>query len=323
MPVQAPPIAPSSGPTGPGDEPPVSLGRLRSTRQITWARRRRAMARFWRQYRRNKMGIAGIAILVFFAGVALFAVLIQDPNSVNPSYVSGPVRHPPSLKYPLGTDNFGVSVLSLVIAGSKISLLVGLTASVITMMIGAVVGVVAGYRGGAVDTVLMRITDFGLVLPWLALAIVLASIMGPSLTTIILVIGLTSWPGTARLVRSQVLSVRERPFVERSRALGASDRHLIAYHVLPNVMPVILANAVLTVAIAILSETSLSFLGLGDPLTTSWGSLLENAFRGGATTLGAWWWIMSPGVCIVLVVLAFTFIGFALDEIINPRLRER
>jgi peptide/nickel transport system permease protein len=281
------------------------------------------MARFWRQYRRNKMGIAGIAILVVFAGIALYAALLQDPNCVNPSYVSGPVRHPPSLKYPLGTDKFGVSVLSLVIAGSKISLLVGLTASIITMIIGAVVGVVAGYRGGAVDTVLMRVTDFGLVLPWLALAIVLASIMGPSLTTIILVIGLTSWPGTARLVRSQVLSIRERPYVERSRALGASDAHLILHHVLPNVMPVILANAVLTVAIAILSETSLSFLGLGDPLTTSWGSIIEDAFSGGATTLGAWWWIMAPGICIVLVVLAFTFIGFALDEIINPRLRER
>jgi len=326
MPVQVPPIAPSTGPTGPtgsGDELPELAGPLRSPRQITWARRRRALARFWRQYRHNKMGIAGIAILVFFIGVALFAALFQDARSVDPSYVSGPVRHAPSLQFPLGTDNLGISVLSLVVAGSKISLLVGLTASVITMTIGAVVGVVAGYRGGAVDTVLMRVTDFGLVLPWLALAIVLASIMGPSLTTVILVIGLTSWPGTARLVRSQVLSIRERPYVERSRALGASDGHMILHHVLPNVMPVILANAVLTVAIAILSETSLSFLGLGDPLTTSWGSIIENAFAGGATTLGAWWWIMSPGVCIVLVVLAFTFIGFALDEIINPRLRER
>lgn len=320
--MKAPPIDSSGGPIQ-TTEPPPELGRIDSPRKIRWARRRRALTRFWRQYRRSKMGLAGIAILVFFAGMALFAAFLQDPHSVDPSFVSGPVRQAPTIHYPLGTDGFGISVLSLVVAGSKISLLVGLIASVLTMVIGAVVGVVAGYRGGAVDTILMRITDFGLVLPWLALAIVLASIMGPSLATIILVIGLTSWPGTARLVRSQVLSIRERPYVERARALGANDRHMVIHHVLPNVMPVILANAVLVVAIAILSETALSFLGLGDPLTVSWGSIIEDAFNGGATTLGAWWWIVSPGLCIVLVVLAFTFIGFALDEIINPRLRER
>ena len=141
--------------------------------------------------------------------------------------------------------------------------------------------------------------------------------------TIILVIGLTSWPSTARLVRSQVLSIRERPYVERARALGGGNWHMIGHHVLPNVMPVILANAVLVVAIAILSETALSFLGLGDPFSFSWGGIIEAAFTGHATTLGAWWWIAPPGICIVLVVLAFTMIGFALDEIINPRLRER
>jgi peptide/nickel transport system permease protein len=161
------------------------------------------------------------------------------------------------------------------------------------------------------------------VVPWLALAIILASIIGPSLVTIILVIGLTSWPSTARLVRSQVLSIRERPYVERARALGGGNWHMIGHHVLPNVMPVILANAVLVVAIAILSETALSFLGLGDPFSISWGGIIEEAFNGNATTLGAWWWIAPPGVCIVLVVLAFTMIGFALDEIINPKLRER
>ncbi len=223
----------------------------------------------------------------------------------------------------MGTDNFGLSVLTLVIQGSKISLLVGLVAAAMTMVIGAVVGIVAGYRGGTTDTLLMRFTDFGLVIPWLALAIVLASIIGPSLSTTILVIGLTSWPGTARLVRAQALSVRERPYVERARALGGGDWHMITRHILPNVMPVIFANTILVIAIAILSETALSFLGLGDPTAVSWGSILENAFQAGATTLGAWWWIGSPGVCIVLVVLGFTMCGFALDDIINPKIRER
>jgi peptide/nickel transport system permease protein len=161
------------------------------------------------------------------------------------------------------------------------------------------------------------------VIPWLMLAISLASIFGQSLFMIILVIGLTTWPSTARLVRSQTLSVKERPYVERARALGASNWHLVTRHVLPNVMPVIMANTVLIVAIAILSETALSFLGLGDPLSKSWGSILERASNGGAATQGAWWWLGAPGVCIVLVVLAFTMIGFALDQIINPRLRER
>ncbi|HEY7667362.1 MAG TPA: ABC transporter permease [Actinomycetota bacterium] len=320
--MHAPPITPGGDPNLAGDVTPEELPELRSPRAIRWTRRRRAFGRFWRQYRRNKMGMIGLVILIFFAGVAIYAIY-ADASGVDPTMTSGPVLAPPSREYPLGTDNFGLSVLTLVIQGTKISLLVGLVAAAMTMLIGAVVGIVAGYRGGATDTVLMRFTDFGLVIPWLALAIVLASIMGPSLTTTILVIGLTSWPGTARLVRSQALSVRERSYVERSRALGAGDWHMMSRHILPNVMPVIFANTILVIAIAILSETALSFLGLGDPTAVSWGSILENAFQAGATTLGAWWWIGSPGVCIVLVVLGFTMCGFAMDEIINPKIRER
>jgi peptide/nickel transport system permease protein len=321
--VQAPPITPGGDPNLTGSTPPPEeLPEVRSPRAIRRVRRRRAFARFWGQYRRSWMGMAGLVILVFFLGVAIFAVFADD-SGADPTLTNGPVLQPPSREYPLGTDDFGLSVLTLVIQGSKISLLVGLTATVMTMVIGALVGITSGYRGGATDTILMRFTDFGLVIPWLALAIVLAAILGPSLPTIILVIGLTSWPGTARLVRAQVLSVRERPYVERARALGASDRHMITHHILPNVMPVIFANTILTIAIAILSETALSFLGLGDPTTPSWGTIIESAFQNGAVTLGAWWWIGSPGVCIVLVVLGFTMCGFALDEIINPKIRQR
>ncbi|MEO8476114.1 MAG: ABC transporter permease [Actinomycetota bacterium] len=320
--MQTPPITPGGDPNLTGERIPDSLAEVRSPRQIRRARRRRALSTFWAQYRKSKMGMAGLIILAFFAAVAIFAVLASK-DGLDPTLVEGPRLASPSTTYPLGTDSFGVSVLTQVIQGSKISLLVGLVASVMSIAIGALVGIVAGYRGGTYDTLLMRFTDFGLVVPWLALAIILASIIGPSLITIILVIGLTSWPGTARLVRSQVLSVRERPYVERARALGGGNWHMIAHHVLPNVMPVILANAVLVVAIAILSETALSFLGLGDPFSFSWGGIIESAFNGHATTLGAWWWIGPPGICIVLVVLAFTMIGFALDEIINPKLRER
>lgn len=293
-----------------------------SPRKIVWARRRAALRRFWAAYRKDKMGVAGLVILLFFSCIAIYAVFADDTGT-RITEATGPRLAPPSLEYPFGTDDQGRSVLTLTLHGSKISLLVGLSATVITMVIGSAIGLLAGFRGGWIDQLLMRITDWGLVIPWLVLAISLASIFGQSLFVIILVIGLTTWPSTARLVRSQTLSVKERPYVERARALGASNWHLITRHLLPNVMPVIMANTVLIVAIAILSETQLSFLGLGDPLSQSWGLILEQASSSGAATQGAWWWLGAPGLCIVLVVLSFTMIGFALDQIINPRLRDR
>ena len=299
--------------------PPTPPG---SPQKIAWTRRRAALRRFWAAYKKDRMGVAGLAILSFFVCVAVYAIFADDTGT-RITEATGPRLSPPSAEYPFGTDDQGRSVLTLTIHGSKISLLVGLSATVITMVIGSTIGLLAGFRGGWIDQLLMRVTDWGLVIPWLVLAISLASIFGQSLFVIILVIGLTTWPSTARLVRSQTLSVKERPYVERARALGASNWHLITRHLLPNVMPVIMANTVLIVAIAILSETQLSFLGLGDPLSESWGLILEQASSSGAATQGAWWWLGAPGLCIVLVVLAFTMIGFALDQIINPRLRDR
>ena len=295
----------------------------RSPRAIARARRRSSARRLWRTFRKSKMGIAGLIILVFFTLVAIFAPLLASSEGLDPTKVDGPILAPPSWEYPLGTDDLGRSVLTLTIWGARISLLVGLCATVVSMVVGSSLGILSGYRGGWADRVLMRLTDWFLVIPWLALAIILASIFGQSLLIITLVIGLTSWAGTARLVRSQVLSVKERPFVERARGLGASDRQVVVRHVLPNVFPVIFANTILTVALSILAETTLSFLGLGDPLRISWGAILEMAFEAGASTIGAWWWLGAPGVCIVLVVLAFTMCGYALDEILNPRLRKR
>jgi peptide/nickel transport system permease protein len=294
-----------------------------SPRAISWARRRRGLAGVWRSYRRSPMGIAGLLILLFFMAIALLAPLISDSSGLRAIEATGKPIEAPSFRFPLGTDNLGRSVLTLTIWGSRISLLVGFGATLLSMLIGSVIGVAAGFYGRWRDTVMMRFTDWFLVIPFLPLAIVLASLLGPSLLTIIFVIGVTSWPGTARLVRAQTLSVKERPYIERARALGATDWHLVTRHILPNVFPIIFANTTLTVAIAILSETTLSFLGLGDPLRVSWGSILEFAFSAGAPTIGAWWWLLAPGLAIVLVVLAFTMVGYALDEILNPRLRRR
>ena len=270
------------------------------------------------------MGMAGLVILAIFVSVAILAPLLASSRGLDPSLATAQPLAPPSPKYPLGTDELGRSILTLTIWGSRISLLIGLLATVMTMIIGSVIGIVAGYYGRGADVLLMRFTDWFLVIPWLALAIVLASILGQSLLNIIVVIAVTSWASTSRLVRSQTLSVKTRPYVERARALGASDWHVVTRHILPNVFPVIFANTILIVAIAILSESTLSFLGLGDPLHVSWGTMLDGAYTAGASSIpGAWAYLVAPGVAIVLVVLSFTMCGYALDEILNPRLRKR
>jgi peptide/nickel transport system permease protein len=293
-------------------------------RRIAWRRRGRTVAGHWGTYRRNRQGVAGLAILAVFAALALAGPFLVDQRGLQPSNATAPPYHAPSLQYPLGTDNFGRSVLGLVVMGSRISLLVGLTATVGAMVIGATVGIASGYFGGTwIDSVLNAITNWVLVLPWVVLAIVLSSLLGRTLFNIILVIAITSWASTARIVRAQTLSVRERPYVERARALGASTWHIVTRHVFPNVAPVLLANAVLTVALVILAETTLSILGLGDPNAVSWGRIIEESFNAGALSAGWWWWLIPPGIAIVLVTLAFTMCGYAVDEVLNPKLRRR
>ncbi len=279
------------------------------------------VASFWAVYRENTMGLVGLAILVFFALMALIG-----PHLVTyTSEIEGVemVLQPPSAGHWLGTDDLGKDVFAGVVIGSRISLLVGLAATVISMVIGAVIGIVSGYYGKAVDTFLMRFTDIFLVIPWLPLMLVMAALLGPSLGNIIFVIGITGWAGTARIIRSQTLSIKERPYVERARAIGSGDLHIMLHHILPNVFPLIFANTILVAATAILSETTLSFLGMGDPTRLSWGMMLHFAFEMGAVSFGAWWWLIPPGICVVLVVLGFTFIGYALDEVLNPKLRRR
>jgi peptide/nickel transport system permease protein len=286
-------------------------------------RRVRALKSSASLFAKNRMGVAGLAILTVFVVLALLADVLVPEARLSAANAPGVPLQPPSSRFWLGTDELGRSVLDLVIQGSQISLLVGFLATAISMLIGALVGIAAGYFGGWIGNLLMRFTDWFLVIPFLPLAIVLAAILGRGLFVIAFVIGITTWPGTARVVRAQVLTLKERPYVERARALGASNPQIIARHILPNVFPLIFANTILVVAVAILTEATLSFLGLGDPFSVSWGSILESAFAEGAISLGAWWYLVPPGLCIVLVVLGFTMCGYAFDEILDPRLRER
>jgi peptide/nickel transport system permease protein len=290
-----------------------------SARGIVRARKRAARARFLAEYRRQTAGLVGLAILVGFIALALLAPVLFSSDQLEVTQATGGVLKPPSGSFWLGTDETGRSVLALVVWGARISLLVGFAATVISMAIGTIVGIASGHFGTWVGAILERLTDWFLVIPFLPLAIALSTVLGASLLNVIVVIGVTSWPGTARLVRAQTLSVEARPYLERARVLGGGHWHQMSRHVLPNVMPLVLANTTLTVAIAILSETTLSFLGLGDPFRVSWGSMLDDAFAAGAISSGAWWYLLPPGLAVVIVVLAFTLVGRALENVLDPR----
>ena len=272
--------------------------------------------------KKNKLALIGSATLVFFLLVAIFGPMLL-PFSTMDIGEAQDMLLPPSGEHWLGTDDMGRDVFAYLVSGARISLLIGILATVISMVIGTAIGIVAGYFGKIADNILMRLTDFFLVIPWLPLMMVLAALLGTSIWNIILVIGLTSWAGTARVVRAQTLSVRERQFVERTISLGANHRHIMMRHILPNVFPLVFANTVLVASVAIVSETTLSFLGLGDPARASWGMMLHYAFECGAASTGAYWYYLPPGICVVVVVLSFTLMGYAFDEIMNPKLKER
>ena len=295
----------------------------------------RRLGEFAARFVRRRDGIVGGLILLVFAILAIAPELFVGPleNVVNRS---GLRYDEPSALHIFGTDRQGRDMLNLTIHGTRVSMVIGLLATVVTVFIGAVIGIVSGFLGGAFDTFLMRITDFFLVLPTFVLALILAPIlldiigtqaeifgMRMTLVVIVVVIGITSWAATARIIRSQTLSLRERMFVDRARVIGAGSGWIMRRHILPNVINLIVANTVLTFAGAVLTETTLSFIGLGDPFQPSWGQLLFQAQADGAAGLGAWWVIAPPGITIILVVLAFTLVGGAMDDILNPRLRGR
>jgi peptide/nickel transport system permease protein len=274
--------------------------------------------------RNDRIALAGLVVLVAFIAMAVLAPLISSRSGLSAvDSIDNPAWARPSRDFPMGTDHLGRSVAAQFVWGARISLFVGFAATVLTVGIGSFVGLVSGFFGGWTDSVLMRLTDWFFVIPFLPLAIVLATILDRSIWNIVFVIGVTSWPSTARLVRAQVLTVKQRLYVDRARALGASSVHIVNRHILPNVAPLILANVTLAVPISILTETTLAFLGLSDPSQTSWGKTLEEAFGAGAISRSAWWYYLPAGIGIVAVVLAFTLFGRALEEILDPRLRER
>ena len=238
----------------------------------------------------------------------------------------------PSSAHWLGTEENGRDVLSLLILGTRVSLIVGVAAAVVSVLIGGACGIAVGLlrrRGRSRSHGARRLVP-GDPVP-AACDRAWSRCCGPraeslpfgKISIVIIVIGVTGWAGTSRIIRSQVLSVKERQFVERSKALGASEWWIVRKQILPNVLPLIFANTVLIIALAILSESTLSFLGLGDLTHPSWGTLLDSANNSGAVSSGAWWYFIPPGLCICLLVMGFTLVGYAIEEIVNPRLRER
>jgi len=294
-----------------------------SARALRRRRRLENAGRVLDQFRHNRTGMVGVGILMVFVFMALTAGLFFPRSMLDIAQTThNPAWHPPDAQFWLGTDKNGRSVLAELFWGSRTSLAVGLAATFVAVAIGAAVGIASGHYRNATGMALERFTDWFLVIPWLPLAVVILAILGGGLAVIIMVIGITSWAGTARLIRAQTLSIEGRPYMERAQVLGVGHTQQMVRHVLPNVLPLILANATLTVSIAILTETTLSFIGLGDPSHPSWGTMLEDAFANSAISNGAWWWVFPPGICIVLVVLAFTLIGRALEVIFNPRLSQ-
>ena len=270
-----------------------------------------------RAIKERPSAILGVVIVVFFIFIAIFGAALA-PYSYTQQ--SGPVYAPPSSQHWLGTDDSGVDVLSELLAGGRTSMIVGFAAAFVAMLVGGGIGLLAGYAGGKTDGGLMRMTDYFLVIPDLVLMIVIVTVFGPSMLLVIMVIGLLLWTSTARIVRSQVKSIRERVYVRRARSLGASHRRIVFQHVLPQVAPLLIATTVLAIAYAIFDESALAFLGVGVP-GVSWGNMLEHAFERTAMTQGAWWAFVPPGLAIGFVVIGCYLIGQAIEDALNPRLR--
>jgi peptide/nickel transport system permease protein len=298
---------------------------------------RRLISYYWIRTSRNKLAVAGLAYILFLILIALIGPLFTlDPTTVDFEQKSMPPvgfnsqsfyydsaadefiteAVPGTWKHPLGTDSKGRDMLAMLVSGARISLEVGLIATGIAIFIGTIIGVLSAYMGGWVDNVLMRFTDVMMTFPFFLLLVLIVFIFGPSLALIVLVIGITGWTGTARLVRSEALSLRTREYVIAAKALGARDSRIIFRHLNPNVISLIIVIATLSIPGVILAEAALSFIGLGDPAVASWGIILESGQQSLDT---AWWVAVEPGFLLFLTVLAFNFLGDGLRDAFDPK----
>ena len=257
-------------------------------------------------------------MFAFIVGIALTAPLIAP---YDPFASVGPPFGAPSTSHILGTNDAGEDIFSELLYGARTSLLVGVSAALIVTVLGTLVGLVAAYFGGIIESALMRITDIFLLVPDLPFIMILALYLGPSVWNIVLAIGILWWSGTARVIRSIVLTVKEEPFIDAAKAIGASNRKIMLSEILPHTIPVVIVGVIRFTGFGVLYEAGLSFLGIGDPTVNSWGTMLHFAQSRGAFLRGMWWWFFPPGLCISLTIISFTLISFSLDRILNPKMR--
>lgn len=270
---------------------------------------------FWRRFRRNRAALLGLGLFVLVLAMALTAGLIEP---VDPLRRAGAPLTPPFTDWavPLGTDQLGRDILAGIFHGARISLLIGVAATLVSIAIGVVIGAISGYFGGWIDDVLMRITEAFQTIPNFVLLLTLVAILGSSIEWIALAIGIVSWTAPARMVRAEFMSLRDREFVDAARNLGVSNSAIIFREILPNALPPIIVYASVIMALAILLESALAFLGLGDPNYASWGNMIG---QGRSVLRTAWYCAAIPGVAIVLTVLSFSLVGEGLNDALNPR----
>jgi peptide/nickel transport system permease protein len=280
---------------------------------------------FLKNVKKDKLALIGVILLIFFLGVATFSDSIAPHGPRDRHYnEEGRIRRlePPSLAHPFGTTDVGRDIFSQVVLGTRTALTVGILAALLVTVVGSVVGIISGYYGGWVDTVIMRVVDFFYAIPFIPFVIILSAVLKPSITNVIIAVSFLSWRTVARLVRSQVLSIAKRPFIKAARVAGATDFRIMFKYILPNVVPLIMLEMAFMVNWAIAAEASISFLGFGDPSVPSWGQILHIVFTTGNSRV-AWWWITAPGLAIVLLLVSIFFVARALEEVVDPRLRRR
>ncbi|MFB6206344.1 MAG: ABC transporter permease [Haloglomus sp.] len=285
-----------------------------------WERQAYAWRRRFAFLRREPMGLAGIVIMSAIILVAIFAPAIAPYEPRETDY--GNAVSPPSAEHLLGTDKAGRDIFSQLVYGARPALKIGLLSAISVAFIGMNVGLIAGYYGGYVDDILMRLVDFAYGIPFTPFIIVLVALWKPSDWTIVGAITLLLWRQTARVVRSHVLNLKEKPFVKSARTIGASDRRIIYRHIAPNVLPLVFLYGSFAIAWAILTEASISYLGFGDPTAVTWGQMLQSAQQSQALARDAWWWFTMPGLGIMLTVISAFLIGRGYEEQLNPELQE-